>query len=341
MNANFFSVPSELLRLREEYWDKHPLIEGSAVLPTVPIGWVVGLVLRWARRQQAGGAFWADPRTGKSSCIRAIKRVVVDKFPGAGVLVYQAKSDLVCAEGSLIQDILHSMEFEAKAARGLPNQREQLCRAMFALGAARRHLFLVIDEAQCLHAIQLEWFKCYINFLVERNYRVTVVMFGQHELVGMRHRITMRGRSDLHFRFMEHFFQFEAIVCGGDLAPLLAACDEASEYPGGSGVSYTRFIWPWAFEAGYRLADQSAALCQAFGMGMHGKMSGEGVAMEYVARTLSELAELTRTRDAAGFIPSSDDWRDAVARSGYSDRLPVQRHRDAEMMETGLRRDAL
>ncbi|WEN13766.1 ATP-binding protein [Rhodanobacter sp. AS-Z3] len=333
---------SETLRLRDECWDDHPIIVTNAVLPTAPIGWVLGHVLKWGRRQQAGGAFWAEPRTGKSSCIRAIVRVIAMKFPGAGVLVYEAKKDIVCAEGSLIEDMLLAMEFEGKRPRRLPDMRDQLCRAFFALSAKRRHLFLIFDEAQCLHAIQLEWIKCYINFLVKRGYRVTVVMFGQHELIGMRNRIMMRGRSDLNFRFMEHFLQFEAILCGNDILALLIACDQESEYPSGSGVSYTQFLWPRSFEAGFRLSDQLLAICIGFGMAIEGKLTHEGIAMEYVARTLAELAELTRDRDSTGFLPSKEDWKMAVTLSGYFDRPPIQSLRDNDDNDdTGLRRDAL
>lgn len=342
MTTTFQMPSSDVLRLRDECWDDHPLIVTSAVLPTAPIGWVLGLVMKWGRRQQAGGAFWAEPRTGKSSCIRAIVRAIGAKYPGAGVLVYEAKTDLVCAEGSLIQDMLHAMEFEGRTSHRLPDVREQLCRALFALGAKRRHVFLIIDEAQCLHAIQLGWIKFYINFLVNRHYRATVVMFGQHELIGMRNRIMMRGRSDLNFRFMEHFFQFEAILCGDDVLDLLTACDEESEYPSGSGLSYTHFLWPRAFEAGLRLADQLPGMCAGFGMSLHGRLTDEGIAMEYIARTLAELAELTRDRDSAGFVPSPEDWRMAVEMSGYFDRPPVQGQRDDDDSgDTGLRRDAL
>ncbi|MBB3228168.1 hypothetical protein FHW69_002803 [Luteibacter sp. Sphag1AF] len=342
MNTSFHTPSIDTLRVRDDCWDDHPLIVTSAVLPTAPIGWVLGLVLKWGRRQQAGGAFWAEPRTGKSSCIRAIRQAIATTYPGAGVLVYEAKTDLVCAEGSLIQDMLHAMEFEGKTSRRLPDLREQLCRALFALGAKRRHVFLILDEAQCLHAIQLGWIKYYINFLVNRHYRVTVVMFGQHELIGMRNQIMMKGRSDLNSRFMEHFFQFEAILCGDDVADFLIACDEQSEYPSGSGLSYTHFLWPRAFEAGMRLSDQLLGLCGGFGMSLHGKLTGEGIAMEYIARTLAELAELTRDRDSAGFVPGYEDWGTAVKMSGYFDRPPIQRRSDAdEFGNTGLRRDAL
>jgi hypothetical protein len=341
MTAAFQAAFDGILRLRNECWDDHPLIVTNAVLPTAPIGWVLGHVIKWGKRQQEGGAFWAEPRTGKSSCIRAIARVVSEKFPGAGILVYEAKKNLVCAEGSLIEDILHAMEFEGKTPYRLPDKREQLCRALFALGAKRRHIFLIIDEAQCLHAIQLEWIKFYINFLINRRYRVTVVMFGQHELIGMHNEIIMRGRSDLNFRFMEHFFQFEAILCGEDIVSLLAACDQESEYPSGSGLSYTQFLWPRAFERGLRLSDQLPAICAGFGMTLHGRLTDEGIAMEYIARTLAELAELTRDRDSAGFAPSPDDWRMAVKLSGYLDRPPVQPLRDDDRGNKGLRRDAL
>lgn len=279
-------------------------------------------VIRQGIRQRSSLAFWAHPLTGKSSCIEALELIIPQKFPGAGILVHEAKRDTVVAEGSFIGDILLAMEYEAKLKRGLPERRDQLRRALFALGAGASQLFLVIDEAQNLAAIQLEWLKEYINWLIKRRYKVTVILFGQQELTCKRDELIEVGRTDLHARFTQNLMEFEGAACGDDLLPLLDACDSGSEFPPGSGCSYTNFLWPEAFNAGFRLASQRSAFACALELDAGEKRIDHGVIMEYVARSLAEFAEATRLRDGVGFSPTVDDWLHAVKLSGYCDRPP-------------------
>ncbi|MGN6482388.1 ATP-binding protein, partial [Luteibacter sp.] len=291
-------------------------------------------------RQRSTLAYWAHPRTWKSSCIEALELIVPKQFPGAGILVHAAKRDTVVAEGSFIGDILLAMGYEAKLKRGLPERRDQLRRALFALGAGSSQLFLVIDEAQNLAAIQLEWLKEYINWLIKRRYKVTVILFGQQELTCKRDELIEVGRTDLHARFTENLMEFEGVTCGEDLLPLLKACDSGSEFPPGSGCSYTNFLWPEAFGAGFRLESQLPAIACAFELDSGAKRIDHGVIMEYVARALAEFAETTRSRDSAAFSPEIGDWMHAVELSGYRERAPFVYRRYTGPVPTSRSRKA-
>lgn len=161
MNTAFDDSAASLPTVRNARWYDHPIICAGAVLPTAPVLFALSLLKKHGRRQRSSLAFWAHPRTGKSSCIEAMELVVKQHFPGAGMLVHEAKRDLVPAEGSFIGDMLLAMGFEPGLQRGLPERRNQLRRALFAMGAGASHLFIIIDEAQNLIPIQLEWLKEY------------------------------------------------------------------------------------------------------------------------------------------------------------------------------------
>lgn len=312
---------------RDALWDTHPVISAGAVLPTAPILWALSLVRSCGRRQRSSLAFWAHPRTGKSSCIEAIELLVSTAFPGAGVVTHEAKHDTVVAEGSFIGDMLLAMGYEIALRRGLPERRDQLRRALFAMGAGASQLFIIIDEAQNLHAIQLEWLKEYINWLIKRRYKVAVILFGQQELTCKRDELIAVGRTDLHARFTETLLEFEGVTCGDDLRPMLQACDFASEFPSASGWSYTHFLWPMAFGKGFTLESQLATIATAFGLDEGGSKIAHGIPMEYIARAISEFAELTRKRDGCDFAPTTSDWELAVKRSGVTNMpKPVYRH---------------
>lgn len=323
MNVKDTLVSDEMLQTRDEQWDNHPIICTSAVLPTGPIGWVMSLVLKHARRQRSSIAFWAHPLTGKSSCIEALESVLPRKIPGCGILVHEAKTNTTIAEGTFISDILFTVDYEPKIHRGLAEKRDQLRRALFALAAGARHLFLIIDEAQSLHGLELEWLKEYINWLIRRRYKVTVILFGQSELVDKRDSLISDGRSDLNARFTDNLSEFEPIGNITDFRPVLRAMDSASEFPAGSGWSYTQFLWPRAWAAGFRMEDQLGSFWRAFGADRERSQHSEGVGMNYIAIALAEFAWATKDRDGEGFYPIADDWRNAVQLSGYLDRAPM------------------
>ena len=330
MNAAFDDFASDLSSVRNARWNDHPIICAGAVLPTAPILFALSLLKKHGRRQRSSLAFWAHPRTGKSSCIEAMELVVKQHFPGAGMLVHEAKRDLVPAEGSFIGDMLLAMGFEPGLQRGLPERRHQLRRAMFAMGAGASHLFIIIDEAQNLIPIQLEWLKEYINWLIKRRYKVTVILFGQQELVCKRDELITVGRTDLHARFTENLMEFEGVTCGEDLRALLKACDAGSEFPFGTGWTYTQFLWPEAFAAGFRLEQQLPGIAAAFELDRGYKKIEHGVAMEYIARAIAEFADLTCSRDSAGFTPCLDDWTLALKNSRYQERPPLVERKYAQ-----------
>lgn len=332
-----------LLRVRQDadLWDNHPIVSARAVLPTGPLSSAIPLVIEQARRQRGCIAFWAQPFTGKSSCVRALEVALAARFPGCGLVMHEAKSNTVVAEGTFIADMLHSIEYQPKIRYGLADKREQVRRALFALGAQRRHVIFMIDEAQELAEPEFRWLKEQGNWLTQKGYRVTVVLFGQQELITVKNELVATGRSDLAGRFFFPLLEFEPIRRSADLAPFMVACDEGSEYPEGTGWSYTRFLWPLAYESGFRLAQHVLPFYQAFARVSPMRKDERGMSMKYVAEALSCLADMTRDRDSAYFAPSLEDWMTAIERAGYSDRDPlvfklgrtnlkVSRHRQAE-----------
>ncbi|WP_137915467.1 hypothetical protein [Rudaea sp. 3F27F6] len=144
------------------------------------------------------------------------------------------------------------------------HKRDQTLRALYAYAAPRGHLFFIIDEAQEINELELCWLKAIINWLVRRDCRVTVVMFGQQELLILRDTLITNARSDLDVRYTSELYEFENIRDAKDLSVTFAACDESSEFPVGSGCSYSHFFWPLAFAHGFRLAPQAEMAWAAF-----------------------------------------------------------------------------
>ncbi|MGO4718983.1 ATP-binding protein [Stenotrophomonas sp. 2MCAF14_2] len=302
--------------------DHHPLLMASAVLPTGPIKEVSRLVFDRAQRFRSSIAFWAHPLCGKSSCIYALQKLAPIQYPGSAFVIYEPTSKDVAAEGALIEDLLSMIDYEPRVLRSLAGKRDQLLRALYALSVAGRHLFLVIDEAQNLHVKDLGWLKRIVNWLTTHEVKVTVVLFGQSQLCSMHQRF-MAEMPDLTVRFMADLVEFRSLQDATDLRGVLKSCDEETEYPSGSGWSYTQYLWPLAHANGFRLASCAVDLYDAFRSQSAGAVDHEGISMQWVAEALMLVGQDGERSDTEGMSIPRDTWERAILDSGYRTRTPA------------------
>lgn len=244
---------NDVLEIRDQLWDVHPVIREKAILPTPALKNVISLVWSLARKARGSIAFFARPLSGKSSCAKVLRSEMQRKNPGCGVVILEVvEEDRNPAEGRLLSEILNQIDYALPILRDLAGKRTQVHRALFAKSGNARHLFLIFDEAQEISAKEFAWLKAIINRLVRDDVAVTVVLFGQEELKQSKDRLKS-ARSDLEIRFMDHLYELRGLQGVGELRSILESVDSKSEYPDESGISYTQFLLPRFFGAGKRL----------------------------------------------------------------------------------------
>lgn len=289
-----------LLETREQLWRSHPIITQSAILPTTSIRYTVGRVMDIARRNRASLAYWADPLSGKSSCLHMIELAAAKHFPGCGVLNFEAAEDDKPAEGRLLETLLAEGNFALPVAKSLAGKRDQVHRMLLSLSGSARHLFILIDEAQELSNKELAYLKTVINRLARARVRVTTVICGQSELQERRRTIFAEARSDLGVRFMNEFYEFRRFRTLKDLHVYLTAIDSQSKYPTDSGWSFTQFLFPLAYLAGFRFAQLETAIWNALKDAMSSSERRRGPSMDLIAGIVAAIAIRARALDAAG-----------------------------------------
>lgn len=290
----------ELLLLRDQVWDVHPLITERAILPTLALKDVLGQVWRLARKSRGSIAFYAQPMSGKSSCAEIIVAEMKRKKPGCGVLIFEVVEDRRQAEGRLLTELLNQIDYAPKIARDLAGKRTQVHRALLALSGSAKHLFLIFDEAQELTCVEFAWLKSVINRLVRDRVQVTVVLFGQVELKDKRDHLK-QGRSDLAMRFMSELIELKGLCSAVELMPLLVAIDKASEFPKGSQLTYLQLLLPKFYLAGGRLQAYCDPIWQELKKQRRPGAATE-VAMSTVAGYLANLFLLLRSQDDASLV---------------------------------------
>lgn len=295
-----------LVSQRERLWDSHPIVTQSAILPTLPIQHAVRLVLEASRKTRSSLAFWADPMTGKSFCLRRIEATVRDRIPGCGVLVLEAVEDRQAAEGRLLIQILKAIKYAPKTEKSLAGKRDQVDRALIALSGKPEHLFILIDEAQEFSNAEFAWLKAVINGLTKNRVKVTTVLFGQRELVNRREDLYSNARSDLGERFMKKLVKFDGCCTAEDLLTILEAIDDKSSFPASSGWTYTQLLFPRAYANGFRFKNLANEMWAAFAAKVPPRELRHGLSMEIVAGTIASLCVLCKDDDATEMsIPRS------------------------------------
>jgi hypothetical protein len=122
---------------------------------------------------------------------------------------------------------------------------------------------------------------------------------GQKQLLNRIDELRSAGRQDLLERFFKRVVEFKGCRTVEDLATLCEAMDEKSEYPEGSGWSYTQFLFPRAHEGGLRLHAKAQVLWQAFTALRGTSEVQRGISMEAIASYLAQICLLHKDLDKA------------------------------------------
>lgn len=288
---------NELIDERDRWWSEHPIILRNAVLPTKSILEFVGAVMAGARTARYSNAAWADPQTGKSSCLEAIKAHIGQTFPNSGVMVYEAVADERCAEGRLLEAIILELGL-GKASHSLAGKRDQLNRALLALAGPDMRLFLLFDEAQEFGINELSWLKTVVNKLVSRGVKVVTVLMGQRELLEKAELVKRLGRSDLSVRYFKRITEFRRCADLEEFNVICEAMDEKSEFPESSGYTYTQLLFPQAFANQFRFKQHSKMLWTKLTGSLGYSDLKSGLGMDTIAAYLACLCELHRVLDS-------------------------------------------
>lgn len=292
-------MSTELAELRARLWDQHPIVREAAALPTASVQNAIGAVLHGSRKSRFSHAFYADPSTGKSTCLDALEHHIATSFSQSGVYRYEAMKEDNSAEGRLLEDMILQLNVGVRVARTLAAKRDQLNRALLALSGPGRHLFFLIDEAQELHERELNWLKGVINKVLNMDVKVTTVLMGQRQLMHRVRELERADRRDLLERFFKRIIEFKGCCAVADFSLVCDAIDNKSEYPEGSGYSYTQFLFPQAYASGFRFQKNANPLWQALIDNLPSEDIERGISMEIVASYIAQTCVLLKDRDGA------------------------------------------
>lgn len=309
--------PAELSSAElEALLDFHPIREREYVLPTPMLKSTYSIIRErvWTRR--TGSVFYGSPRMGKTKCAHATKEALQEEFPKSFISLLSARRSTRASDAHMYRLILeaehHALSGRANADMLFDNAVADIEVKTKSLGGAQ--FVLLVDEMQLLNPLDLQQLVCFHNALEMRKIKMTTISFAQPEIQHRRTALLASNDRQIIARFLSELLPFHGCTSSADLKSILKSYDMASEFPEGSGWSYTRFFAPIAFMHGFLLERYAVPIWSEL-IRAAGEGCGGAVPMEHMCLTIEYLLLKMRKQDCANLVLDKEDIQAAVESS--------------------------
>lgn len=300
--------------------DRHPLSTRTYRVATAAIENCWLLVSKCLQYRIPGALIYGESRLGKTYAIEYLRMLIQRELPGVPTFHVQAEHKVSRSEGAFFTSLLRAVRHPEPDAGRNSRKRKALHDRLLAVAESQKSATVVFfcDETQRYSLHEYEWLRDVHDELAQGGVRLTTFLVGQDRLCEQRARFQESGDTQIVKRFMVETLRFRGICSVVDAATCLKSYDE-HEYPVGSGWSFTRYYFPFAFEAGLRLEKCAPRLWAAFAVAHeHAGLAGPvEIPMEYFSRAVEAVLLDGLLRDAVDFELEEQRWTEVVKHCGY------------------------
>ena len=303
------------------------MLRGEYAVFTPAISRFGETIAEWIDNQVPGAYFYGVPRLGKSRAVKFwIERLLQERYDNSlPFFRWIRRHHQQISENEFWAELLQSLRNRYWES-GKRHQKLNRLLMQFRTRADRCNtncIVLMIDEAQTMGPMEWRWLVNLQNLLDDAGYRLTIFSVGSHELTYQHDSFELGGDAHLTARFMVQSARFHGIRSIAELHYVLRAYDEDSEWPEGTGISYTRYFAEQAFLDGFRLANCAEFLWSILvDLAPHSNRRRiTEFPMQHIARTCEFIL-----RQAAKGIPveclvNDDEMRRAVQQTGFREHM--------------------
>ncbi|NVD97940.1 AAA family ATPase [Massilia sp. BJB1822] len=306
----------------------HPVVCNQARLPTPSIQRAYAEIAEAVTERDAGVSFVAYSRFGKTFAISVLADQLATAFPEVPVLCTNAKEHSTFSEMTFFSELLEGCTRVPTGPGKARDLRNKMVRFLWTLAESRNsdRIVLFVDEAQNWAEPELTALRDVSNDLaLFADVVLLVNLFGAPALANTRVTLLQAGRTDLVGRFMVLQYEFQGVTSMADFSATGRCYDdvEISEYPPGSGVSFSEFFMPIAFRDGWRLEQEAALVWDSFQKAARAHGGVKQIGMKWIAVSVRKFLMAQSEWDRAGFHGTYEMWAEAIARSGFIQTLGV------------------
>lgn len=256
-------------RLPDRFSQAHPLLLQKYAVFTPPIDELVSNIANWIDQQVTGAYIYGPSRYGKTTAVRHYLPLMLnEKFGHEIPLVIWSRPlfDKVPSESRFWREILRVLNYELSGARGATDvYKDQVVSSLLAEAVRTNvnYVVIIVDEAQGISDAELKWFLALQNDLAIDSVRMSLFLIGAHQMGYIFSSLAMTENRHLAARFLTANAPFHGIRDVREIEFALQGYDEDSEWPIGSGTTYTAYFAPEAYASGFRLADSAPVVWEA------------------------------------------------------------------------------
>ncbi|VWB86576.1 hypothetical protein BLA6993_04115 [Burkholderia lata] len=297
---------------REEMLANHPVVRGHYTVPT-PMLVHAHEEARdrvWSRR--TGVVFYGETRAGKTTCAKSVWDYLREEFNDIHITMASARQSLRPKQGQMARVILegcgHGLANRTDPEALLRNVILDVQTRLASLGGDQ--YVLILDEVNLCNELDLTELMEIHNILWMKGIKMTTISFGQPDVLHLITSLLKTDKKQICARFFRKPIPFLCCNSQETLEQVLQCLDQDTEWPEGSGWTYTYFFFPRAFTSGFRIASYATAIWNALVDATPGGPSN--FTMEAIALTINGLYISMRCKDRSDFTLSDEDIINAI-----------------------------
>lgn len=312
---------------RDQAFEMHPVVTDKAKVPTPAVKDAFEVIRSAIVHRDPGVCLVADSRFGKTFGIDVLRETLPQSFPQLPTYSVVAKGHDRPSERSFYTDLLLDCRHGVTDSGTAMARRIRLLNMWLVTTQASGgdRLVLFVDEAQNWGEDQYTWLRDISNDLALHGIRLITSLFAHTGFLAVRSSLLGLKRTDLIGRFMLHPHIFRGVSSLPDLIEVMKCYDDpgVSEFPTGSGISYSQFFRPQMFSTGWRL-EKEAGPCWAAFSAEAGKHGGHyQVGMQWIASAIRNFLYVHWLIEHGEPAVLGDIWTEAISASGFEFSLGV------------------
>ncbi|MFX1670802.1 ATP-binding protein [Paraburkholderia sp. A2WS-5] len=285
---------------------------------------MVERIAGWLDDQIDGATIFGPSRFGKSSAVdHWLQRLLSERHGGYVPLVIWSHTDSGCSQGvgRFYAHLLEASGHRLAQARRNPLERQIMLVERWIELAAQgggHFLVLVIDEAQGMSHREWLWLVELHSLLEKQRVRLCVFSIASLQFFDEPLGMALAGGAHVAARFMLASEPFHGVRSIDELAYVMRGYDDGSEWPPGSGRSFTAGLAPRPWAGGFRMEHQADRLMRAMNETLPSHYAGP---MDFPMKTVTQACRHVLLYIASGGNvetgTSPEAWCLAVENCGH------------------------
>jgi hypothetical protein len=309
---------------------EHPVVTREYSLFTPSINDMANGIANWLDDQVDGATIYGPSRFGKSNAVdHWLQHLLSERHGGYVPMVIWSHLDPggQNSVGRFYAHLLDASKHElAKAAKSPLDRQHMLIERWIWMAhqGGGRFLVLVIDEAQSMTQREWIWLVELHSTLEKNHVRLCVFSIASLQFYDEPMGMALSGGAHVAARFMLESRQFHGVRSAEELQYVLSGYDDATEWPTGSGYSFTAGLAPEAWVEGFRMGNQAESLMYAMTESLGESYLGP---IDFPMKTVAQVSRHILLRIAGGAnwreVTRKDAWLQVVSQSSHKALMAV------------------